>query len=276
MPDCIHIPRFPLSDHISYMWYCCSDDIKQDVISLPIPSVEMVLNFGESYRITGNDNSIVINNNRHWLSGLQSQPTVTSLRGRHECLGIVFKSTGVLAFTTIPLSDLGDRPTELTSVWGREAETLYEALHETVKVIDKFMLAEHFLLKRLRPEYAVNHHLAKAIRSFERHPSGIQMKDLYSAAGISKKSLTHLFRRYIGMPPGRYRRLLVFNQTLTAIRMQAGSRLTDVAYDHDYFDQSHFIKEFSSFAGCTPKQYQQHCRQHRITPGYENYIDAAG
>lgn len=32
-------------------------------------------------------------------------------------------------------------------------------------------------------------------------------------------------------------------------------RLTTVAYEHEYYDQSHFIKEFSAFTGCSPSQF---------------------
>jgi AraC-like DNA-binding protein len=31
--------------------------------------------------------------------------------------------------------------------------------------------------------------------------------------------------------------------------------LTDLAYENEYFDQAHFIKEFKEFTGITPKEF---------------------
>ena len=33
------------------------------------------------------------------------------------------------------------------------------------------------------------------------------------------------------------------------------SSLTDLAYENEYFDQAHFIKEFKEFTGLTPKEF---------------------
>jgi AraC-like DNA-binding protein len=31
--------------------------------------------------------------------------------------------------------------------------------------------------------------------------------------------------------------------------------LTDLAYENEYFDQAHFIKDFKEFTGLTPKEF---------------------
>ena len=35
--------------------------------------------------------------------------------------------------------------------------------------------------------------------------------------------------------------------------------LTELAYDNGYFDQSHFIHDFRSMTGLTPKQFFNEC-----------------
>ena len=37
--------------------------------------------------------------------------------------------------------------------------------------------------------------------------------------------------------------------------MGKSPRLTTVAYKYEYYDQSHFIKEFTAFTGCSPSQF---------------------
>lgn len=38
------------------------------------------------------------------------------------------------------------------------------------------------------------------------------------------------------------------------IHRQSG-KLTDIAYESNYFDQAHFIKDFKEFTGLSPKQF---------------------
>lgn len=36
---------------------------------------------------------------------------------------------------------------------------------------------------------------------------------------------------------------------------QSTKSLTDIAYESDYYDQAHFIKDFKEFTGLTPKEF---------------------
>jgi YesN/AraC family two-component response regulator len=44
----------------------------------------------------------------------------------------------------------------------------------------------------------------------------------------------------------------------TALKMllnKKADKLTSIAYQSDYFDQAHFIKEFKKFTGISPKEF---------------------
>jgi AraC-like DNA-binding protein len=36
---------------------------------------------------------------------------------------------------------------------------------------------------------------------------------------------------------------------------QRSGRLSQIAYDNDYYDQAHFNKDFKEFTGMTPKEF---------------------
>ena len=39
---------------------------------------------------------------------------------------------------------------------------------------------------------------------------------------------------------------------------QKSENLTDIAYESEYFDQAHFIKDFREFTGINPKEFIAH------------------
>lgn len=60
-----------------------------------------------------------------------------------------------------------------------------------------------------------------------------------------------------GNQPGRYARTRQFQATLSQLKRNRDTLLSDVAYDNGYADQSHFIRSFRAFAGVPPSQWQQ-------------------
>jgi len=37
-----------------------------------------------------------------------------------------------------------------------------------------------------------------------------------------------------------------------------GENLTNIAYENEYYDQAHFIKDFKEFTGISPKEFLGH------------------
>jgi len=49
-----------------------------------------------------------------------------------------------------------------------------------------------------------------------------------------------------------FHRIMRFREAVRLIRARQFERLSDVAYDLNYVDQSHFIKDIKAFSGYTP------------------------
>ena len=71
----------------------------------------------------------------------------------------------------------------------------------------------------------------------------------------SQKHLIHLFKKYIGLTPKWYQRILRFNDLLKQIQNKENIAWADIAYRCGYTDQSHFIKEFKHFSGFNPREF---------------------
>lgn len=83
------------------------------------------------------------------------------------------------------------------------------------------------------------------------------INELADAACLGKKQYERVFREYVGMNPKRYYRIVRFQKSL--LLMGKGERnCADVAYSCGYSDQSHFIREFKTMTGVTPKSFLLH------------------
>jgi AraC-like DNA-binding protein len=86
--------------------------------------------------------------------------------------------------------------------------------------------------------------------------------DLCARSGYSKRMLERQFRNYIGNTPKEYLRKERFGRIMRIISSDMRNsiirdrNLTALAYDFEFCDQSHMIREFKRFSGVTPSAYR--------------------
>jgi AraC-like DNA-binding protein len=72
-------------------------------------------------------------------------------------------------------------------------------------------------------------------------------------AGISEKQLERYFLLHTGLGVKEFSLLTAFERSCRML--ESGVSPVSCAYDLDFYDQSHFIKNFRRFAGITPTEY---------------------
>jgi AraC-like DNA-binding protein len=83
----------------------------------------------------------------------------------------------------------------------------------------------------------------------------LRVEELAERLGYSTRHLNSIFRQYFGMSPKHFIKMVKFNHALKYI-YDVGSekKLASIAHEVGYHDQSHFIRDFKSFCGKTPKE----------------------
>ena len=81
----------------------------------------------------------------------------------------------------------------------------------------------------------------------------IQLNDLASIAGVSKRSLIAGFSAHFGLPPQRYLIQIRVNEARNLLRR--GVEIADAASAVGFADQSHLTRHFRSMLGVTPARY---------------------
>jgi AraC-like DNA-binding protein len=83
----------------------------------------------------------------------------------------------------------------------------------------------------------------------------VSITGLAERAGWSRKHLVARFREHVGLPPKTFARITRFARAMRLVRSGQDLRWIDVAHACGYYDQAHFIRDFSEFAGVSPTRF---------------------
>jgi len=81
------------------------------------------------------------------------------------------------------------------------------------------------------------------------------MADLAAQSYLSSSQFERQFKHYMAISPKAYARIVRFGSLQAALLVNPSIRLADLADVYGYSDQAHLIREFKSFAHCTPRDF---------------------
>lgn len=98
--------------------------------------------------------------------------------------------------------------------------------------------------------------ITKAIELIECTSGDIEVSELSRQLGVSDRTIRNHFYDHIGCSPKEYLRIVKLKQIAIQL-MHSKDSLTHIAYDNNYFDQAHFIREVKNITGQSPSQLKK-------------------
>lgn len=255
--------KFTPAPHLLPFIECYFAWEKPDVLTQPMridsPPTgfgSMVFNYGDAYRV-GNGKYTSLLAPPAFLTGQATQSYQLELTGRIGMVGIVFRPAGLNTLFGLPMYEFTDERVSLTDVLGRLAQTLFEQLAdagspaERVRLLDQFVNRQ--LLKNSRPfdrtDYAAN--------LIVEQKGVVNISSLMDELYVCRRQFERQFLQKVGVSPkyyARIRRVGYLCAQLANQRWQVADWY-DLIYRYGYYDQSHFIREFTQFTGKRPTIY---------------------
>lgn len=166
-----------------------------------------------------------------------------------------FKPGGAYPFFNFPISHLNDKVVQLEPLVGGSVEMTRQQIMAEPDVSAKFRIIESYFLDCITNGVDENGSLTIALEELMNNPFKVTTKGLAEKAGISQKHLISLFEKKVGLTPKVLSRIFRFQQVIRKIEENGSIDWMDIALECGYYDQAHFIKDFSEFSGINPTKY---------------------
>jgi AraC-like DNA-binding protein len=248
-----HIPKFPLDNYVDCIMYLEGNN---KGTGFPKTAMSLVFNLNDSFKLfTDLTFTDFTNYKKHWVAGLQTQPTYVESYGESKMLVIQFKTLGAYAFLKQPLRYFTNNYITLDCIYKKEADEIWEQLQEAKTVNEKILLVENFLYRELLTRKMPNAKLISSINLLFEKRENNSIREICQQHNISRKHLNFLFQEYLGISPKMFSSLTRFQSILQTISNAKPDKLTSLAYELNFFDQAHFNNDFKRFTGIKPNQY---------------------
>lgn len=96
-----------------------------------------------------------------------------------------------------------------------------------------------------------------ALSEIVRNDGRVSLAELREKLWMSERTFERRFKDFTGISPKLFTRISRFQVSLKQLQVKGYDKLSDIAFENNYADQSHFIRSFNEFAGFTPNGYQK-------------------
>mgnify|MGYP003871831957 CR=1 FL=1 len=246
-------PSPALADLVASMWFGEGQvSYVRDRI-LPSAQSQLLINLGPTqYRIEPGPPERRVPFVDIWYSALHQGPIDTEAPHGSALLGIAFKATGAYPWLGQELAGLSDRIIALADALGDGVLRLRERLLNCKDVAAQFELVESWLLARLNPRCSTHPAVRWAVTRIAASGGQIDVATLARLTGYTRKHLSELFERQIGLTPKALARVHRFKDALTLLAASDHVPWSQLAAECGYYDQSHLVREFRAFSGYAP------------------------
>jgi AraC-like DNA-binding protein len=242
-----------------------SNDNMHELVNLkgkPIPNgtIDLLFHFNNNRGLYIKDRQVFeIDNFLMGLSELDNSIRISpgpSVNNHYQGMCVTFTYTGMLTLLDVKLSELTNRITPVTELWGSKIRLLIERLNtlpsdeEKAKTVDDYYTA---ILKSKQKNYFKE--LIQIFDVISGKEGRLTVDDIAGCINMSYRTVHRKFQDEIGLCPKEYLKIVRFDRVCKLLAAFPNAEITDIVYDCGYFDQAHFINEFSLIMKKPPGEF---------------------
>ncbi len=193
---------------------------------------------------------------KSFIGGLHNKSYNVKPNGKNDfCIVVEFKPNTAKYFIPDKLHNFQNNVVDLFEIWGKDATDLsWEINKKKIGYKEIEQIENFFLNKFITQKISV---IDSAIRDILSSNGFVEVNQLAKNAGLSTSQFRKRFKEEIGISPSQYCKIVRINTTLAIFAKDYKKSLTELTYLLGYFDQAHFIKDFKSVTGASPKSFRK-------------------
>lgn len=249
-------PGKDLSTLIKCYWLLESpkEENQQRQTIVPDGCMEMIFHYGDLYKQYLENGEKIIQP-RCFVIGQLTRPLEIEPTGETGIFSVRFYPDGFLPFATIPIKEMENKSISLEKLFGRDGLKIEQMILNTNLTSDRISYIEAFLQSRLASAETIDRIIKSTVETMLTANGQLSVAELSKQINLNRRQLERKFSSAIGLSPKQLSKTIRLQSTLKMLINKKFTSLTALAYQGEYFDQAHFIKDFREFTGLTPKEF---------------------
>lgn len=199
------------------------------------------------------------NKNANYLSlfGQTVLPETLTLDEDFTLIAYFFKPYTLVSLFGVLAHELTDKPIDLDLLFPQQTRSVQEKLLNAISVDEMICLLDDFIFSLISRSSKECTLIKYATTKIADDPSKESLITVQRELHITERTFQRLFEKNIGLAPNLYRRICQFNAAFVQLNTQRhrNLKLSDIAFQHGYADQSHYTRAFKEFTNITPTEY---------------------
>lgn len=221
---------------------------------IPDGTMKLIFHYGDAYKHHPNEQeSFVLPH--YFLIGQLTKPYIVEPLGETGTFMVCFKPNGLSPFTNISIKDIQNTAIPLSLIFGEAGENIGQHILKAQSTEERITCIEAFLLNQLSQQKTIDNVVNSTVETIFMAQGKYSIQDLSKQTNINRRQLARKFSSTIGLSPKQLSKTVRIQNALKTLLNKNSTSLTELAYENEYYDQAHFIKDFKEFTGLTPKEF---------------------
>jgi AraC-like DNA-binding protein len=249
-------PNKDLSNLVKCYWTLESpkEENPQRQTIVPDGCMEMIFHYGDLYKQYTENGSTIIQP-RCFVTGQLTKPLEIEPTGETGIFSVRFHPEGFLPFATIPIKEMENKAVSLEKLFGKDGQEIGQKILDNNAITERISYIETFLLYRLTDTGTIDRIVKSIVETILTANGQLSVDELSRLTNINRRQLERKFSSAIGLSPKQLSKTIRLQASLKMLLNRKFTSLTALAYEGEYYDQAHFIKDFREFTGLTPKEF---------------------
>lgn len=228
---------------------------KQRII--PDGHIELAFILGDDIKRYTSEDKYVLQP-RAMVLGQTMKPFYIQPIGYVNTFAVSFYPFGFANFISEPIKNLVNKETPIDVLFDKfSAKELELKIIKATTTRERIEFIEEFLFERLHDQKIIDHIVKTTVDTLLKTKGSVKISKIHKQ-DADRRKLERNFLKHIGISPKQLSKVIRLQSALKVILNEGKESLTNIAYKSEYYDQSHFIKEFKEFTGVIPKDFLQH------------------